>query len=257
MKSKTTLALVVGTMIGVSPGLANATYMTYSFQQGVDGYFDTHDTELREKYPSKNYHDNDTMTIDGDDNSGDIDDVDAVLRFGNIFGLGSGQIAYGSIIDSATLRLYVDNPGDDLIMLLKLQGWDEEYTEWGDFGSNGIQVADGEASYLRMLEGISNKGFIEIDVTSEMQLWSDDNPENFGWAFKPTDDNGVDIATSENSMVDWRPLLTVEAHLAQITSGPSQGPSIDSSNDIGEPASLAVFGLGLAGLGLYRRRRSA
>lgn len=243
MKSTTSLALVVGALIGVSPGLANANYM---FQQGVNGYDGTHDTELRQSDPSGNFSSNGTMTVDGDDGPGYLDDVQALLRFGDIFGLGPDRIAYGSNIASATLRLYVTNPGDGVLMLQKLQGWDEGWTEWDDFGSDGVTNGNGQASYLRTLEGppdglLSDIGFIEIDVTDEVQLWSDNGAiENFGWAFLPTGNNGVDFAASEYGNVDDRPRLTVE---------------VDQSGGVGEPFTLAVLGIGLAGLGLLRGRR--
>ena len=242
MKSPLALAMVVGGMISIAPGLANATYI---FQQGVNGYDGTHDTELREKFPTTNYSTNPTMTIDEDADSGDLDDAQALLRFGNIFGLGAGQIEFGSTIHKATLTLFVENRGHDILMLQKLQGWDEGHTEWQDFGPDGVTDGNGEASFLRTLEGLPGPGllshsgvFIKIDVTEELQLWSDNGAfENFGWAFLPTDDNGVDFATSEAANINRRPKLSVRI--------------------VSEPGTLAVFGLGLVGLGYYRRKRSA
>ena len=233
MKSTTSLALIVGAIIGLSPGLANAGYI---FDLG-------HDAELRQKFPDLNAGAMPTLTIDADDNSGEIDDAQSVLR-GAIFGFGAGLIEPLTHIQGATLTLYVENRGDAILMHRMNAGWDESSVTWNHFGSDGII---GDATFLRTLEGgvdgpVGNTGLIEIDVTEEVQYWSD-NGGNFGWGFTPADqdeENGVDFATSEFGQANLRPQLAVTVY-----------------SDVDEPATLAIFGLGLAGLGYMRRRRAA
>ena len=245
MKSPLMLAMVVGGLIGISPGLASATLM---FQDGLDGYFGTHDTELREhdsykKHdPSTTYGSELSMTIDANGAHRDIDDVHALLRFDSIIGDDPGQIALGSNIGKATLRLYVESGGNDIYMLLMNAGWIEADAKWTDYGANGIDDPT-DASMLRELEGRPHTGsllghsdeFIEIDVTAELQYWANGGA-NHGWAFTPTDDDGVDFSTSESITLSHRPKLTVSL--------------------VPEPGTLSVFGLGLVGLGYMRRRRA-
>ncbi len=184
-----------------------------------------------------------SLTIDEDGAHRDLDDTQALLRFGGIFGDAPGLIALGYDIGKATLRLYVESRGNDIYMLLMNAGWDEATAKWADYGANGIDDPT-DASFVRELEGRPPTGsllghsdeFIEIDVTAELQYWANGGA-NHGWAFTPTDDDGVDFSTSENIILSHRPKLTVYY--------------------VPEPGTLSIFGLGLVGLGLYRRRRAA
>ncbi len=249
MKSPRLLALFVGGIIGFSPGLASA----YIFQEGLYSYSGTYDTELREHqyatatFPGHSHTGTETfghlpsMTVDGDDHSGVYDDVQVLLKFDNIIGTGINQIPEGTK-HWATLTLYLEDRGNSINMLKMLGDWGADAT-WGDYGADGITVGT-DATYLRTIEGrpisgspLSKSGkFIKIDVTDEVQSWIDNPLSNFGWAFTPTGDNGVDFATSETLLGSmYAPKLYVGV--------------------VSEPGTLAIFGLGLAGLGYIRRRR--
>ena len=78
---------------------------------------------------------------------------------------------------------------------------------WSDLG------ADGLVSHKPVPEGIlpcnASFAFESLDVTSSVQNWSD-GEANEGWVLvNPEQDNGIDFATSEESVLSERPMLTV------------------------------------------------
>ena len=236
MTSTRMLALVVAGLVGFSPGLASANVM---FQHGVDGYFGTQDTELKERKADKDYGDKPIFDVDIDSDK----EQHGLLRFDNIFGLGLWQVPPGEIIHKATLRLFLDSGGNDVLMWKMNTDWNQNTAKWNNsFGGDGID--GGDATYLQTLEGRPTSGSllddsgekIDIDVTMELQDWLD-GESNYGWGFTPTGTDSVEFATSENTIISYRPKLIVRW--------------------IPEPGTLAIFGVGLVGLGLYRRRRAA
>ena len=74
-----------------------------AFQQGVGGYTDYHDSQIRETMPSTVLTDNPgnpgQLRVDGEDGGGI---VYGLLRFDNIFGTGAGRIPPGANITAAT-----------------------------------------------------------------------------------------------------------------------------------------------------------
>lgn len=229
--------LLLGVLACALPITSHATIL--SFQQGVDGYSSAQDAELRQDAPDTNFGDGSNITIDGDDASGPLDDTNALLMFGNIFGAGLNQIPLGSIITSATLGFELDSPGDDLNMLQMLVAWDEATATWNSLG-NGIQDAPGEASFLRLLTNLNggDGDLYTVDVLSEVSLWAA-GASNYGWGLTPTDTDGVDYH-STNHVEDSheKPILTVSFRVP--------------SNEVPEPGISLLLGLGLLGMMVAR-----
>ena len=112
-----------------------------TFQEGVSGYSGTQDTFLEENTPDST-HDESLVKVENDPPQVQH----ALIRFDNIFGNGAGQIPLGSIINSATLTVEVDNvsaAGAQIRLHRMLVTWDESAT-WNSM-TNGIQADDVEA----------------------------------------------------------------------------------------------------------------
>src|SRR5688572_9808010 len=114
----------------------HAATTTTSFQQGVNGYAGTLDTDLNNGEP-------DRVQGSDDQNLADLNApiAQALIRFDNIFGTGPGQVPPGATIDSATLILRTSNVGDLVRRFRVLVPWDETTTTWNTM-IDGI-VADG------------------------------------------------------------------------------------------------------------------
>jgi hypothetical protein len=171
---------------------------TLSFQQNVAGYSGTVDTYLQQNSPGANNSSEPELNIDGDDPGGSGLDVQALLRFEDIFGDAAGQIPLDATIISAQLELDVSNPGDNLQLHRMLQAWVDTDT-WGSLtggvSSDGIEAALDPDT----LTGELSSGTVVIDVTASLLAWQSDPLSNLGWVFLPTDTDGVDFDSAEGA----------------------------------------------------------
>ncbi|MCP4787289.1 MAG: tandem-95 repeat protein [Fuerstiella sp.] len=184
--------------VTVSPPIFAAAY-----QDGIDDYTGTVDTWIDGSRPDKNFGTYSSLEIDGDSGV-----EQTFMRFEDIFGHRAGQIAAGSTIKSATLDLDVSNPGHDPTLHHLLAAWSEDDT-WNSL-VNGLAGTDVGTSLDPQVTVIENSNHVLVDVTSSLQLWSDNPAANLGWAFLPTGTNGVGFSSSEKSSVTDRPKLIVE-----------------------------------------------
>jgi hypothetical protein len=220
------------------------------------------DAELREAAPDTNYdvglnsfttpHDflgtnYASFSIDGEDGGGE---VQAVLRFGEIFGVAAHQIPAGSVITSATLTLYEINEGNAFEVRASLVEWDATTTTWNSFGSGSdgaSNVSDASSAFVLVPDGAPQGDKVpealSIDITPFVADWSSGALSNFGLVLRTDLDstvglpvtNGVDFLGNEHPDISLRPEL-------EVTFVP-------------EPAALALLlGAAAALAALYRRR---
>ncbi len=236
-KGHTTLAAVAAVLMITANVQGNP---VFTFQRGVDDYYDTVDTYLQNNDPSSHGSEPEVFVLD-DLNTGVIQH--GLLRFDNVFG--PTGVPLGSGIVSATLTVRViDASGHgadaDVYMHRMLGTWSDSDTwdDWGDGipphnGIGGIQTPDEAVSPPDVtIPGPIPAGTRSIDVTNSVQAWSD-GASNHGWVFfiEPLNEQWS-FASSDWPSPSLRPQLSVT---------------------IPEPTTVLLFALG--SLSLLRRRR--
>ncbi|MFV2068285.1 MAG: metallophosphoesterase [Pirellulales bacterium] len=185
--------------------------VTIDFQQGVDSYSGTSDTYLTESSPDWNRAAARSLNVDSDDPGGTGLDVQALVRFDDIFGTDSGQVRSADEIVSAWLDLQVTDGGDPIALHRMLVAWDDSAT-WNTFTGEGITADDGWA--VRVADAVTpppETGRLSIDVTESLRAWQRDPSTNFGWVLLPTGNGGVDFISTEGAVP---PKLRVERRVA-------------------------------------------
>lgn len=187
-----------------------------TFQQGVGGYTGTRDTFLAEGSPDEINGALPTLEWDADEpfNSGLM--TASLLLFRQIFGPGDDQIPDNATINSATLTVTILNGSNGVAGEVRelLASWDEASTTWNNLGlMAGIQanevsavVAPAPLSDCNPCIDVTD----DVDVQASIQAWSLGQSTMRGWAIVPLSNDGIDIASSEATLVDTRPLLTVD-----------------------------------------------
>jgi len=182
------------------------------FQQGLNGFTGTHDTELRGAAPGVVQANNLFVTVDTSD-GGAISQ--GLLRFDNVIGSGPGQVPGGSIIVQARLTLTHGNgatPDGDLVNVHRmLVTWDESVATYNSF-INGVSADGLEArttpDFVINSVGLAQGNKLTFDVATSIQAWVNGDL-NAGWAFIPTGANGYRWDTSESTVPGSQPRLEV------------------------------------------------
>jgi hypothetical protein len=199
-----------------------------SFQQGIDGYRGTVDTELWEVAPTKVLEKQGTMTSDANNGGGESQ---ILLRYEKIFGTDPGQIPPRSRIVSARLTVVAFDPGNTVFLHRVLVPWSGSST-WNSM-SAGLSSDDLEATRLRdgftFGDIVMDKQQVDFDVAGAIQSWANGAP-NHGWVFINTGSNGWDFYSSDWHETDLRPSLVVEFE------APSQGGAAKNEQAAKEPA---------------------
>ncbi|PVE21057.1 hypothetical protein DC522_28680 [Microvirga sp. KLBC 81] len=187
--------------------------VTARFEEGVDGYFGTIDTKLKQVSPNTSYGTAMEITTNFSQDS----EEQILLAFTNLFGSDPGQIPLGAIITSATLTLQTtdkSNQGGALYRMIA--AWSESST-WNSLG-NGIQLDDVEAAASPdVVTGPTVVGSRDFDVTSSVASWAS-GAANYGWVFKGSGTDSWKISSSEGSI---RPVLTVNYTLSDTPPPPT------------------------------------
>jgi hypothetical protein len=198
---------------------ANLSASTLEFRDGVnillDGvstgviYNGTHDAELRESAPNTNFNlgtgsSNPEFTVDLQDGGGE---AQVVLRFDDIFGASGTHVPFGSVINSATLFIDIDDTGSNLQLYELASNFGvESSVTWQSFGGGVTPGVNAKSSLTTTINGNGNK--VTVDITSSVAAWAA-GATNYGWAFIATGTNGVDFDASENSDFADRPQLFI------------------------------------------------
>jgi hypothetical protein len=190
-----------------------------SFRQGVNGYAGAIDTRLRQSTPDTTA---DTLTgifVDAEVTSGQGDQDQVLIQFGDLIGSGGSQIPPGARIDAAFLDLgsVIGNAtGDGGRFFPMMMPWDGAAT-WNSM-VNGIQADGVEAAVTPTVVAGSpgldpnvQGGYNSFEVTSDVQAWADGTRSNYGWAILPWPGggDGWGFATAEAATERDRPQLRV------------------------------------------------
>jgi hypothetical protein len=202
-------------------GYAKVSASTLEFRDGVDVLLDgassgfiyngTNDAELRSGTPLSNFDFGTGSTTEAEftiDLSDGGSEAQVVLRFDNVFGAGPLNVPVGSVINSATLFIDIDNVGADLnLYQLSSDFGSESSVTWDSFAGGVIPGVNAGATPVATINGGGNK--VTVDITSSVAAWAAGST-NFGWALVSTGNDGVDIGASENIDFTDRPQLFID-----------------------------------------------
>lgn len=197
-----------------------------TFQHGANGYAGGVDTEIDQLTPNTALSSTAIIDVDGDTTDGNVSQ--ALVKFDNLFGTGSGQVADDRDVTRATLRVYIDenvsnSQGAGLIAHRMLTAWDGNST-WASL-VDGIS-ADG-IDALRVVEDSAGAGgsnqikagtWIELDVTRSLRAMQN-GAANHGWALLPWNEAGdaIRFNANESANVSRRPQLQVDVTAQPVT----------------------------------------
>ena len=209
---------------------------TAAFRQGADGYAGAADTQLQQAAPTADNAANPALNVDVDDPFGTGHDVQALLRFGDVFGAGPGQVPAAADIRAARLELNVFNPGTAMRLHRMLRPWSDAAT-WDGWVA-GVSADGAEANAAAdATSPAAVTGAMSIDVTASLLAWQADPATNHGWVLLPTGDDGVDFDSAEGAT---RPRLVVEyAVNAPAANADTYATAEDTALTVAAPGVLA------------------
>lgn len=212
------------------------TLPTVTFQQNVNGYAGTQDTEPHSLASADSaLGANPSINVDNDDNGV----AQALVRFDDIIGPNLGQVPSGALIVSATLTLQQTDPGSIVNLHRMLVNWNQGTVTWNTLvdGVNADGIDAVIASDMATPLSAPN-GPLAINVTTSVQAWANGAP-NYGWAFLSTGTDGWRWSTSEGTVA---PILSVVYKIVPCIAAPviaAQPPATLAVNE-GSPITISV-----------------
>lgn len=211
--------------------------LSLRFQEGLNGYAGTRDTEVRYSDPDADLGQSMVFGSDREDEGGS---VTGLMRFDDLFT--ANGIPGGSHIPHAILNFWVLNPGDPVGLHRMLIPWTESAT-WNQL-DEGLQADDVEAAALpdAQIDSRQFGVFLSVDVTDTLQAWANGEEVNAGWALISTGNDGLKLASSEAENFEWRPSLSV-CYLKPVCDEPPEillHPN-DLTTDQGEDVVFSVL----------------
>jgi hypothetical protein len=189
-------------------GAGSSRRTTLAFQQGVDGYRGTVDTEIWALAPTIILESNPNASSDADNDGGESQ---VLIRFEGIVGSALRQIPPRSTVHSARLVVSAFDQGNTVNLHRMLVPFDRSAT-WNSLisgiSADGLEASRHKDSFT-FGKISANSSEIIFEVTDTVQAWVNGDA-NYGWVFLNTGGNGWDFYTSEFENVSQRPKLVVE-----------------------------------------------
>src|SRR2546427_3354833 len=175
-----------------------------TFHRGDGGLFsETDDTYISSGAPDTNFGKDLTLKVDGTcDVAGSV--CKTLVKFPLFVGPGDGQVPASSMIVSASLVLFIKDPGDAETLYQVTEPWTESGATWNSFATPGFPGNRG-AEFQITPKPINT--FLSINVTAITQRWVNGDV-NQGILLASTLADGTPCNSSESNA--GRPTLRVE-----------------------------------------------
>jgi hypothetical protein len=178
------------------------------FQNGIDGYQGTVDTEIWALAPTTLLESNPNASSDANNDGGESQ---VLIRFDDIVGSTPRSVPLRSRIVSARLLVSAFDQGSTVNLHRMLVPFSKSAT-WSSL-IDGVSADDLEASRQKdsftFGKIAANTSIVVFDVTDTVQAWVS-GQANHGWVFLNTGGNGWDFYSSEFDDIQQRPKLVVE-----------------------------------------------
>ncbi len=185
-----------------------STLTKVTFQDGVDNYAGTVDTEIWALAPTTFLESNPNASSDADNDGGESQ---VLIRFDGIVGDGPKQVRKGARIVAARMLVSAFDQGSTVNLHRMLVPFTRSAT-WNSM-IDGVSADGREASRHKdsftFGKIAANSSTVIFDVTDTVQAWAS-GQANHGWVFINTGGNGWDFYASEFDDIKQRPQLIIE-----------------------------------------------
>lgn len=191
---------------------------TISFQNGVypsTNYSGNYDTYISQESAATNFGSSTILFVDGDNPIGSSKDLSTILKWD------TSNIPIGKTISSASISFYVSDSTNQIYELYQMKrNWSEKESTWNQYaiGSNWASAGSkGSIDRGTTVLGTivpTNVGTYSFHLNSSgvavVQSWINNPFANYGVFISHSGNtNGMDIRSSEFSIANNRPKLTV------------------------------------------------